>query len=51
MLIAIEQDRERMYKDLVSQLEAQNALDQIDNFMFLIEDSINANIFRMLQQK
>ncbi len=45
MLIAIEQDRERMYKDLVSQLEAQNALDQIDNFMFLIEDSINAKYF------
>ena len=45
ILSAIEQDRELMYQDLVSQLEAQNALDKIDNFMFLIEDSINAKYF------
>ena len=45
MLVEIEQERNLMYQDLVTQLEAQGALDKIDYFTYLIDDSINAKYF------
>ena len=45
MLAIIDAEREELYKNLVSQLEAQDALDKIDHFMFLIDDTINAKYY------
>ncbi len=49
MEAAIETDRQRMYDDLVAQLEAQDAIDMLDYFLFLIDDTIQAKYFPAVQ--
>lgn len=41
----IERDRQMMYDDLAAQLEAQDALDKIDRFLYLIDASIQAKYY------